>query len=57
MGVYWKELPVCEGEGRNWSHGIRLKWVVSFTTPPLYLRYPLNRWLGAPKSRLRRCGE
>jgi hypothetical protein len=42
--------------------GTRWKWVVSFTPLPLYrqentLRYPLDGWLGGPRSRCERCWE
>jgi hypothetical protein len=37
--------------------GTSWRWVVSFTTRPLYPWYPLDRRLGGPQSRSGRCGK
>jgi hypothetical protein len=37
--------------------GISWRWVVSFTSRPLYPRYPLNKRLGGPQSWSGRHGE
>jgi len=37
--------------------GIRCRWVVSFTSRPLYPRYPLDRKLDGPQRRSGHSGD
>jgi len=53
MKAYWgMEVAPCI---LNFS--TRWRWVVSFTTRPLYPQYPLDRRLGGPQSQSGRGGE
>jgi hypothetical protein len=59
MKAYWGSGCIAP---RNLDLGTRWRWVVSFTTQPLYLQgkspwYPFDRRLGGPQSRSGRGGE
>jgi hypothetical protein len=53
MKAYWgvEVYPTIIGLGR------RCRWAVSFTSRPLYTRYPLDRRLVGQQIRSGRCGE